>query len=361
MIKNHRKKAIISSVVILLPVLIGLIFWNRLPESMTSHWGADGVADGLMPKAFMVFGMPLLLLAIHWLCLGLCARDKKGAQQNAKVITLIYCMVPALSLLVNGMLYGVALGQDMDLFALLPVFLGVMFIVLGNFMPKTTNNRHMGIKLPWTMGNDENWRKTHRLGGILQVISGVLLLLSALFSTEVFFAVLMAALVLSVGAPTVYSYMLYRRHKAQGIEYAPVFDRKQDKGALLITAIAVPLTLIIVAVLMLTGKVSVTFEAESFVVEASFSDTLRIPYEIIDSVEFREEFSAGSRYTGFGSPILSTGIFKNAEFGQYTLYAYTRGAGCVVVRQEEKVLVLVGRTMEETEAIYQSLLARIEE
>ena len=359
MIKNHKKKAIISSIVTLLPMLFGLIFWNQLPENMTSHWGGDGIADGTAPKAFMVFGMPLLLLAIHWLCLLMTSLDKKGAQQNNKIITLIYCLIPALSILVNGMIYSLALEQEMNAFALLPVFLGVVFIALGNYMPKTTRNRHMGIKLHWTMGNDENWQKTHRLGGRLQVVSGVLMLISALFSVEVSIGVLVVALVLSVGVPTIYSYMLYRKHKAQGIEYEPVFDKKQDKVALWITAIAVPLILIFVAVVMFVGDVSVTFEEERIVVEASFSETLNIPYENIDSVEFREEFAAGSRYMGFGSPTLSTGIFQNEEFGRYTLYAYTRGEGCVILRQGDNVLVIVGKTLEETKAIYDTLTEKI--
>ena len=359
MIKNHKKKAIISSVVTLLPMLIGLIFWNQLPESMVSHWGGDGVADGTAPKAFIVFGMPLMLLAIHWLCLGLTCLDKKSQQYHNKLVMITYGIMPVLSIVVNGILYGLALGMELNLFMLLPAFLGVMFIVIGNYMPKTTRNRSMGIKLRWTMGNDENWQKTHRLGGRLQVVSGVLMLISALFSVEVSMGVLVVALVLSVGVPTIYSYMLYRKHKAQGIEYEPVFDKKQDKVALWITAIAVPLILVFVAVVMFVGDVSVTFEAEKMVVEASFSETLNIPYENIDSVEFREEFAAGSRYMGFGSPTLSTGIFQNEEFGRYTLYAYTRGEGCVILRQDDNILVIVGKTLEETKTIYDTLMEKI--
>jgi hypothetical protein len=153
--------------------------------------------------------------------------------------------------------------------------------------------------------------------------------------------------------------MLYKKHKAEGIEYEPVFDKKSDKIALRITQIAVPLILARVAVLMFVGDVSVTFGEEKFVVEASFSETLNIPYENIDSVEFREDFAAGSRYMGFGSPTIPTGIFQNDEFGQYTLYAYTNGEGCVILRQEDNVLVIVGKTLEETKGIYESLLAKV--
>ncbi|MBE6983429.1 MAG: DUF1648 domain-containing protein [Ruminococcaceae bacterium] len=359
MIKNHKKKAVISSILILLPVLFGLIFWNQLPESMVSHWGGDGVADGTAPKAFVVFGMPLMLLAIHWLCLGLTCLDKKSAQYHNKLVMITYGIMPVLSIVVNGILYGLALGAELNLFMLLPAFLGVMFIIIGNYMPKTTRNRSMGIKLRWTMGNDENWQKTHRLGGRLQVVSGVLLLISATFSVEVSIGMLVAAIILAIVVPTVYSYMLYRKHKAQGIEYEPVFDKKQDKVALWIARIAVPLILVFVVVVMFVGDVSVTFETEKFVVKASFSETLNIPYENIDSVEFREEFAAGSRYMGFGSPTISTGIFQNEEFGQYTLYAYTNGEGCVILRQDDNVLVIVGKTLEETKGIYESLLIKI--
>ncbi len=355
MIKNHKKKAVISSVIILLPILFGLIFWNQLPESMVSHWGGDGVADGTAPKALMVFGTPVLLLAIHWLCLGL----TKSQQYHNKLIMITYGIMPALSIVVNGIIYSLALGWEWNLFMLIPALLGVMFIVIGNYMPKTTRNRYMGIKLPWTMGNDENWQKTHRLGGRLQVVSGVLMLISAPFSVEVSIGMLAVAIVLAVVVPTVYSYMLYRKHKAEGVEYAPVFDKKQDKAALWITAILVPAILIGVAVVMFVGEMSVTFEAEKLVVEASFSKTLNIPYENIDSVEFRETFTVGSRYIGFGSPTLSTGIFENAEFGRYTLYAYTGGEGCVILRQGENVLVLMAKTLEETKSIYDTLMEKI--
>ena len=345
---------------ILLPVLFGLIFWNQLPESMVSHWGGDGVADGTAPKAFVVFGMPLMLLAIHWLCLGLTCLDKKSAQYHNKLVMITYGIMPVLSIVVNGILYGLALGMELNLFMLLPAFLGVIFIIIGNYMPKTTRNRSMGIKLRWTMGNDENWQKTHRLGGRLQVISGVLMLISAPFSVEVSIGMLVVAIILAIVVPTVYSYMLYRKHKAQGIEYEPVFDKKQDKVALWIARIAVPLILVFVVVVMFVGDVSVTFETEKFVVKASFSETLNIPYENIDSVEFREEFAAGSRYMGFGSPTISTGIFQNEEFGQYTLYAYTNGEGCVVLRQDDNVLVIVGKTLDETKNIYDSLCDKIQ-
>lgn len=359
MIKKYKWSAILSSVAILLPALFGVLVWNQLPENMVSHWGGDGAADGSAPKAFMVFGMPTLLLAIHWLCLLLTSLDKRYAPQNKKIARIIFWLMPALSVLVNGIIYGTALEPEWDFFMLLPLFLGVLFIVLGNYMPKTTRNRHMGMKTRWTIGNDENWQKTHRLAGILQVISGVLMLISALFPVELCFGMLAVAIVLSVVVPTVYSYMLYRKHKAAGIAYEPVFDKKGDKVALWITAIMVPLILAGVSVLMFTGDIGVTYKETEFTITTSFWEDLTVSYDEVDSIEFRESYDMGTRVSGFGAARLSLGNFKNDEFGKYTLYAYTGCKACIVIRSGERVLVLTAENAADTKILYEALKARI--
>lgn len=359
MIKNHKFKAVMSSVIILLPILFGLAVWNQLPDTMVSHWSGDGVADGTAPKAFVIFGMPLILLALHWLCLLVTSLDKKQKDQNQKVVALIYYIMPAISLAVNGFMYAAALGEAESVIFMIPLLLGLMFLFIGNYLPKTTRNRTMGIKLRWTMGNDENWQKTHRLGGMLYVAGGIAILASTPFSMEIAVIVLVAVLLIAVPVPMIYSYSLYRKHKAAGIEYEPVFHKKSDKAALWITAIMVPLILVGVAVLMFTGDISIAYGEDSFRVEASYYQDLTIDYEDIDTIEYREDFSAGFREMGFGSARLSVGTFKNDEFGRYTLYGYTGGQGCVVLRQGENILVIAGKTAEETKAIYDALSAKI--
>ena len=251
--------------------------------------------------------------------------------------------------------------MELNFFVILPAVIGLLFLVMGNYLPKTTRNRTMGIKLPWTIGNDENWQKTHRLGGRLWVVGGAIMIVSAFFPIEISIGVLVAVIAMSALIPTIYSYQLYKKHKAAGIEYEPVFNKKSDKAAKWITMIVLPIVLVFVAVLMFVGDVNVEVGAESFTVSASFSETLTILYENIDSVEYREEFSIGHREMGFGSPTISTGTFKNDEFGRYTLYAYTKGEGCVILRQGENVLVIIGKTIDETKGIYDTLADKIKE
>ncbi|MBR2895453.1 MAG: DUF1648 domain-containing protein, partial [Oscillospiraceae bacterium] len=66
MIKNHKWKLLVSSLLILAPMLVGLLYWNELPGQMATHWGVNGTADGWSSRTFAVVGMPLLLLAMHW-------------------------------------------------------------------------------------------------------------------------------------------------------------------------------------------------------------------------------------------------------------------------------------------------------
>lgn len=359
MIKNHKWKAIVSSAVILLPILFGLIMWNRLPATMISHWGADGVADGTATKGFMVFGLPLILLAIHWLMLVAETFLQKSKPQNKKLVSIQFFIIPIISLVVSIFIYSVSLGKDWNLFALIPVLIGGLFMYIGNYLPKTTRNRTMGIKLHWTMGNDENWQKTHRLGGKLWFWGGLVIFVSTLLPVKFTITAMIAMIAIGVVVPTVYSYSLYRKHKAEGIEYEPVFNQKSDKVALWITIIVVPLILIGVTVLMFTGNIEVTYGEQDFQIVASYADDLTVQYVDIDSIEYRETFDIGVREMGFGSPRLSTGTFKNAEFGRYTIYAYTQGEGAVVLKRDDKVLVIVGKTAAETKAIYDTLFAKI--
>lgn len=359
MIKKYKWKAIISSVVILLPVLFGLLLWNRLPNTMVSHWGGDGVADGTASKSFIVFGMPLILLALHWLMLLTETVLQKNKPQNSKIVAMEYVIIPVSSLVVNGFIYSVALEKEWNLFTLIPLLIGALFIYIGNYLPKTTRNRTFGIKLHWTMGNDENWNKTHRLGGQLWFWGGIIILVSALLPVKITVAVMVAMIVVSTVVPTIYSYSIYKKHKAEGIKYEPVFNQKSDKVALWITVIFVPLILVGVLVLMVTGNIEVTYGDTSFQVVATYSDDLTVRYEDVDSVEYRESFDVGVREMGFGSPRLSMGTFKNEEFGRYTIYGYTKGEGAVVLKQGDKVLVIVGKTAEDTKAIYDTLAEKI--
>ena len=92
-------------------------------------------------------------------------------------MALIFWLVPVISLLANCSTYLIALGVDFSIEIFISALIGVFFIVLGNYMPKLQQNYTIGIKLPWTLNSEENWNRTHRLGGKLYIVMGIAMIL----------------------------------------------------------------------------------------------------------------------------------------------------------------------------------------
>ena len=208
MLKKNKWGMILSSLVILLPIGVGLLLWDQLPEQLPFHWNAAGEVDGWIGKSQGVFLMSPVLLIVHWLCVLVTGLDPKNKDKNEKAKQLILWILPVLSLLVNGMVYATALGREVNVDMLMPGLLGVMFVVLGNILPKCSRNSTIGIKIPWTLHSDENWYATHRLAGKLWIAGGLCIVATAWlpFSLWIMLPVT-AALVL---IPCIYSYRFYK-------------------------------------------------------------------------------------------------------------------------------------------------------
>ncbi len=208
MIKKNLKVLIITSIVILLPILVGVIFWNQLPERVPSHWNLSGEVDGWSSKAFLVFGMPLILLAVQWLCMLGTAADPKKQAHSEKVIYLILWIIPILSVALNVISYLVALGKPVRVEIVMPVIIGLVLTIVGNYLPKCKQNYTIGIKIPYTLNSEENWNKTHRFAGWLWTVCGIAIMLTGFFGS---FWILFGVIFVMAIAPVIYSYILYRK------------------------------------------------------------------------------------------------------------------------------------------------------
>ena len=212
MIKKNKSTLIITTLVMLIPMIAGLFLWEKLPEQVPFHWNINGEVDDWCSKGFAVFGFPVILMGFHWLCIFACTADPKRKNYNPKMFGLVLWICPALSLLLNAFVYATALGNDLAVETIMPMLVGLMFVIIGNLLPKCRQSYTMGIKLPWTLNNEENWNKTHRFAGKIWVIGGLMIMATAFLGS---FWLLMIALLAMCAVPTVYSYLLYRKQEKQ--------------------------------------------------------------------------------------------------------------------------------------------------
>ena len=210
--KNHKKLIILTALLTLLPIAAGLLLWDRLPAQIAIHFAADGTPDNWASKLVAVVGLPLLVTAIHLLGIAMTAIDPKHKNHDARQLTLMLWICPMVSALVSVLMLGNALGKvdTTSVPFFVTVFLGVLFVIIGNYLPKCRPNYTIGIKLPWTLHDEENWRFTHRVGGFAFSIAGVLVIFSAFFGA---FWMPFAILLLAVLVPTVASAGYFYKHK----------------------------------------------------------------------------------------------------------------------------------------------------
>ena len=208
MLKKCKGTLIVGCIVCMIPLIVGLLLWNKLPDPMPIHFNANNEVDGWGSKVFAVIGMPCIMLGIELLIRFLISADPRQRNINETLFRLILWLVPVIGMVCSLVPYGIALGMEINIGLLVKVLMGVMFIVLGNLMHKVKQNYTIGIRLPWTLHSEENWNRTHRLGSWMFILGGVLMIVNGFFQSTLG---IIAIIVLAVGIPGVYSYLLYRR------------------------------------------------------------------------------------------------------------------------------------------------------
>ena len=206
-----KKKQLLSTIfVIILPALIGVFFWKALPEQVPTHFGIDGQADGYSSKLFTLVGFPILFVLFQIIALASLEKESVKVTVPAKMRKLYAWIIPALSLIVQGSIYANALGWVKSSPTLVTAFLGIIFVILGNYLPKTHRNHTIGIRIPWTLSDDKNWHKTHRMAGKLWVLGGLLILLESFVQVAMPY-VMGVVIAIMIIAPMIYSFLLSRK------------------------------------------------------------------------------------------------------------------------------------------------------
>ncbi len=191
--------------------VIAAALYSRLPESIPTHWSAKGEVDGYTPKPWGPFVLPLVMAGAYLFLVILPRISPKGYRMEGfrGVFEIIQAAILAFLFLMTVLVLLAGIGTPVPMDRAIHAATGLLFVVLGNFMGKFTKNFFFGIRTPWTLASDEVWLRTHRLGGKLFVLAGIVLLVSGLLGGGLI--PLLVAVAVAVGIPVVYSYVLYRR------------------------------------------------------------------------------------------------------------------------------------------------------
>lgn len=202
------KTPIITTIVCLLPIVYGLLIWDKLPAEVPTHWNAAGEIDGYSSKAFAVFGLPSILAGLNLICQIAMGADPKQKNYSEKIKMLVVWIVPVMNLILSPMMLLAAQGVEVDVALIVPLMCGILFLIIGNYLPKCKQNYTMGIKVPWTLNSEENWNKTHRLAGFIWTIGSIIIILTTLLGYPL---VMLPIVLVMAFVPIIYSYMLYRK------------------------------------------------------------------------------------------------------------------------------------------------------
>ncbi len=208
-----RKSNIASLSVIMLQFLVGIYFYRLLPEQMAIHWNFRGVADGYCSKFLGLFLLPLISVCSSFMFLGIPRIDplKYNIERFRKHYEGLVFALLLLMLYLDCFVISWNLGLRFSMFQVLAPALGILFYYLGVVMENAKRNWFVGIRTPWTLSNEKVWDKTHRLGGRLFKIIGVLVAILGFVFEQCAVFLILSLVLICVVYTTVYSYFEYRR------------------------------------------------------------------------------------------------------------------------------------------------------
>jgi uncharacterized membrane protein len=214
---NNKKFIVLSTIICLLPIAMYMIVYEKLPSQMGMQWNIEGGVNWYAPKAIAVFAIPCVLALIHLVSVAMRRNDPKWANTSVAMQLIANWTIPIVSILVC--VYSILQNTGTSVANTIPlVAIGIILILIGNYVPKSRQNYTIGIRVPWTLSDVDNWNKTHRLAGYLWIAGGALLVVSSLIVQDAsgLLVTLLSVVILMVLIPIGYSYTLHKKSGNDG-------------------------------------------------------------------------------------------------------------------------------------------------
>ncbi len=205
----------IPLLIIAAAVIASALVYPKLPLTIPTHWDMLGRPNGWSGRLWGAWVMPIFLVVL-WAFMRVLPRIDPRGSNYAKFGGAYEGIIVSIMLFMLGMhiiILRAALGYPVAMERVLPIGLGVLFIAIGNLLPRARPNWFIGIRTPWTLSSDRVWEKTHRFGGHVFVGAGILMVLSALVAAPWAPVVLFTIIVLCTASVLIYSYVEWKREQ----------------------------------------------------------------------------------------------------------------------------------------------------
>src|SRR5881396_4315245 len=204
-------------VVAFLAVALSIWAHPQLPPTVATHWNLNGTPDGYSSRAWALSIIPIVLVAMTVVFNVLPKIDPRH-ENYAKFLSSYWLIANAIIvflLVAHGMIIAAGLGFSVKVVRLMPLGVGLLFVFLGNYLTRVEPNWFLGIRTPWTLSSDTVWRKTHRTGGWLMVLGGLVIAACAFLPQGAFLPLFIPAIVVIAVVPIVQSYVLWKREQGR--------------------------------------------------------------------------------------------------------------------------------------------------
>jgi uncharacterized membrane protein len=211
----NLKKELPILAIVLLPFIYLAYIWSELPKKVPMHWNINGEVDRYGDKSELLLIPILLPLLIYVIFLVVPKIDPKNKlhKMGNKLQTIKFLMTTFMSILALYIIYT-AKNQSLTNPNYIVLFIGVLFIILGNYFKTIKPNYFIGIRTPWTLENETVWKETHKLGGKLWFLGGILIVIfSLLLKEHQNFTIFILITVVITVVPIVYSYLKFKNER----------------------------------------------------------------------------------------------------------------------------------------------------
>jgi len=193
-----------------LSYLVAFMSLPFLPEQIPVHWNLFGEPDGFSGRYIGAFGLPIIitLTVLFFTLLPRVGKMKSAIRKSWDIYQIVIFSVVTLIFAMEVTTLLISEGMEIPVSIIFPMFLGLLLIVIGSFMPYTGRNPIIGIRLPWTLRDDEIWKRTHEMGGPAFVVAGAAIVLVSPIAGDLALIVMLLILVIVTLYTTIYSYRL---------------------------------------------------------------------------------------------------------------------------------------------------------